>query len=559
MGIRGDRRLYIALGLFGLAGLLNMLQGYAGPDVRSLVFVANFAIYTGVIIAWGISVHRRLLPSELRRYPVLSVFLMVLWMLLRVLRYRLAPGGTPLDRLSWYAYYIPQSLLPLLFFFSALCVRMPESYRPARAWRLLLIPAALLILVMLTNDLHELAFRFPAGPGPTEVYSRGPAYYAVIVWNAGLFLGAVALISAKVRLSPARRRLWQVLIWLAGYAAYLGLLVAVESLLPAGARIRLPYQYPEISCFTMIAVWESCIRTHLIPSNTEYPYFFAHASVAAQIVDDRGQAVFRAEDAPVLTARQMAAAAEGPVLLDRDTRLSGRAIHGGHVYWTDSLADLNRRRDELAAVGVILSEEMNLLSAENRLRRREAHIRERTAIYESVADAVQPQLDRLHDLFSGAATDGPDARRRLAEACVYGAYIKRRANLVLLAADTDDIPAGELTLCVRESLSYLRLCGADCALTEELAGALPAREALVVYDFLEWAVERSLPGLRALLVRLGTDGGLSARILLEAEPAGIDAPWDDERLAALRADCRLAREDDGLLLELLLPKGGGAA
>lgn len=559
MGIRGNKWMYGACGILALAGLLHAFHNLMPAPGKAISFTLSFAIYTGVIITWGISVYRRLLPSASRRYPVISALLMVLWIVIRAFRYRLVPDGHPMNTVSWYAYYIPQILLPLMFFFSALSVRMRETYAPARAWRLLYIPAVLLIVGVLTNDTHELAFRFLSDSvRGAEKYEYSWLYYTVVAWNVGLFLHGVAVISVKVRHSPARQRLWQVLIWLVIYVSYL-LLLAGVSLLPATRPLRLPYEYPEISCMMMIAVWESCIRTHLIPSNSEYPYFFSRASVSAQITDDAGHAVYRAEDAPVLTTAQMASAESAPVFLDRDTRLSSRAIRGGRVYWTDDLSDLNRRNDELTALTGTLSEETDLLAAENKLKQKKAHIRERTEIYESVATAVRPQLETLQELLSGLHARAPDANRILSEACVYGAYLKRRSNLVLLSADTDVIPAGELALCLRESLTYLRLCGVECSLSDALEGILSARDALLIYDFFEWAIERTLAGLRLMLVRLGSDGGLHARLMLESGEDVVITPWDDERLPLMGARCLCQEEDGAILLTLRFPGGGAAS
>ena len=52
--------------------------------------------------------------------------------------------------------------IPLLCVFVALSLGKPENYRLPKWTSLLYIPTTLLLLLVLTNDLHQLVFVFPA-------------------------------------------------------------------------------------------------------------------------------------------------------------------------------------------------------------------------------------------------------------------------------------------------------------------------------------------------------------------------------------------------------------
>ena len=62
----------------------------------------------------------------------------------------------------WYLYYLPMLAIPLLAMFVALSLGRPESFRLPKWTALLNILTAALFLLVLTNDLHQLVFVFPA-------------------------------------------------------------------------------------------------------------------------------------------------------------------------------------------------------------------------------------------------------------------------------------------------------------------------------------------------------------------------------------------------------------
>ena len=67
------------------------------------------------------------------------MLLMILYLCLRVFRYRIASSAAAL-RLSWYAYYVPLMLVPALFLM--VCFRISSTGLKSVKWdeRLLLIP-----------------------------------------------------------------------------------------------------------------------------------------------------------------------------------------------------------------------------------------------------------------------------------------------------------------------------------------------------------------------------------------------------------------------------------
>ena len=169
-------RLFIAFLLLG--GLLHFFDrdDYAlVPD--TLIYCLSLTIYAGLIFLWIQKVRDRLIRSRSRSYTLAAAGMMLLYLTVRTLKYRIYVSPL-ITRLFWYLYYVPQIMIPTLFLMTAVRFYSDRSRSGELA---LLVPAALLTGAVLTNDMHFLAFvpRIEAAllTGVTGTYSYGILYW----------------------------------------------------------------------------------------------------------------------------------------------------------------------------------------------------------------------------------------------------------------------------------------------------------------------------------------------------------------------------------------------
>ena len=528
--------LCIALGLFVLAGFFRQMDRVSAPLPSAVCFLLTNLIYIGLAMAWGFSISNRILHKNVRQYLLLGCAMAVMWMFLRTVKYRFFEDNH-VTRYLWYLYYVPQILAPLFSLFAALEVGRREGDAISPKWYLLLIPATLLIGGVLTNDLHQTVFQATPGVATLEDdYTHGWLYYIVMAWTIVLLLTAGGVVYRKCRVFESRRYAWVPLgIFLGGFA-----LCALSF-----AEIYTFHKMPECFCLTFAAFWESCLQVGLLPTNGHYSYFFSESTVAAQIVDGQGTPVYRAKNAPDLTAGQLDAAAREAILLNADTRLQSAPIQDGRVYWVEDISQINRIRAQLAEINAQLSEENELIQAENALKRQRAQIEEKNRLMDEMIALVQPQLLQINRLLE------EESVQNLKQVCLLGAYVKRRVNLALICDKETVVPVDELAHCIRESLTYLTQYGAVCALHQEGKGGVNSRDAQTAYDFFEDCLEAALPSLSALMVRVECGERFSVRLMME-DAAGL--PHVDK----YRALGKLTIDDaDGALCATLSPDWGG--
>lgn len=532
-------KLCLALGLFVLAGFFRQMDRLAAPLPSAVCFLLTNLIYIGLAMAWGFSISRRSLPRNDRRWLLLGCAMAVLWLFLRAVKYRFFSDDT-ITRHLWYLYYVPQILAPLFSLFAALQLGRREGDALSRKWYLLFIPAALLIGGVLTNDLHQLVFRAVPGAATLETdYTHGWMYYLAMTWIVGLLLATGIIVYRKCRVSESRRYAWIPLcVFLGGFA-----LCALSF-----ANTYTFHKMPECFCLTFAAFWESCLQVGLLPTNGYYRYFFSESTVAAQIVNGRGEPVYRAKNAPNLTPDQLEAAACESILLNADTRLQSAPVQDGRVYWLEDISKINRIQAQLAEINAQLSEENELIQAENELKRQRAQIEEQNRLMDAMLSLVQPQLLAINRLLSDKSAQS------LKHICILGAYVKRRVNLALICDKKMVVPVDELAHCIRESLTYLTQYGAVCALHQEGRGSVSSREAQTAYDFFEDCLEAALPSLSALMVRLECGERFSIRLMLE-DAAGLPNVDQYRTLGKLTID----DADGALCATLSFDRGGERA
>lgn len=532
-------KLCLALGLFILAGVFRQMDRLAAPLPSAVYFLLTNLIYIGLAMAWGFSISRRSLHRNDRRWLLLGCTMAVLWLFLRAVKYRFFSDDT-ITRHLWYLYYVPQILAPLFSLFAALQLGRREGDALSRKWYLLFIPAALLIGGILTNDLHQMAFRAAPGAVTLEAdYTHGRVYYLAMTWIVALLLATGIIVYRKCRVSESRRYAWVPLcVFLGGFA-----LCSLSF-----ANIYTFHKMPECFCLTFAAFWESCLQVGLLPTNGHYRYFFSESTVAAQIVDGQGCPVYRAKNAPNLTPNQLEAGARESILLNTDTRLQSVPVQDGRVYWVEDIAKINRIQAQLAEINAQLSEENELIQAENELKRQRAQTEEKNRLMDEMIALVRPQLHQINRLLE------EESVQNLKHVCLLGAYVKRRVNLALICDKKASVLADELAHCIRESLTYLTQYGAVCTLHQDGRGDVNSRDVQTAYDFFEDCLETALPTLSALMVRVECGERFSVRLMLE-DAAGLPNVDKYRTLGKLTID----DADGELCATLSFDRGGECA
>ena len=469
-------------------------QIFHSPAVNHL----RSGIYVFLFSAWSYSLWNRIVQTQVRRYLLAISALMVLWILLRSIKFSIE--NTDAERWLWYFYYFPMLFIPMLSVFVSLSLGKGEDFRLPRWTKILYLPTLLLLLLVLTNDLHQQVFSFPSGVLSDQEYRYEGGYFFVMGWEA-LCAGFALLSMVKnCRIPRSRRIRWLPLVPLALSLAY------------AYAYAKEVYWVWVLAgdmtvsqCLIFASIFECCIQCGLIQSNLGYDELFEATSLPVQITDhafhSKYVSVAMQRALPQSELRQMP---QDTVHLGDDTLLKRHKLRRGWVFWKEDISALNQIRKELELTRDELRDTGDVLTAENAQRARWLKLIEENRLYDMMEAQTARQIAMLQELLTELqkTEDSGRARHLLGQVIIIGTYIKRRSNLIFVGEQRGAISVQELLLCLNESSENISVYGADCKAIVKGEGLLTVEQATQVYDLFEAVVETELESLRALLISI---------------------------------------------------------
>ena len=260
------------------------------------------------------------------------------------------------------------------------------------------------------------------------------------------------------------------------------------------------FKIPELLCFTCIVVIESCICIGLVPSNIEYEEYFYNSAYSALITNEKFDEVYYLKDAPHIEKSLLEKASVTPIMLDKNTRLVSKKIHGGYAFRKEDLSLINKINESLKEANERLLEENYLIDAENEIKEQKAKIKQQNDIYAKMDKYTNNELKQLEKLLEGIKYDSDDFKNKMCYACVLASYIKRRNNLFMLAEQNELLDVDELFLSLKESLDYLLLLNIECSLDFNIKGNLNSKVLGLFYDFFKECVIRYSQTCSAIII-----------------------------------------------------------
>ena len=508
------KSILFALGVLALIAFAMWLR-YASRHIFHSPAVSHLrsGIYVFLFSAWCYSLWIRIVQTQARRYLLAISALMVLWILLRSIKFSIE--NTDAERWLWYFYYFPMLFIPMLSVFVSRSLGKGEDFRLPRWTKILYVPTLLLLLLVLTNDLHQQVFSFPSGVLSDLEYRYEGGYFFVLGWEA-LCAGFALLSMVKnCRIPRSRRIRWLPLVPLALSLAY-----AYAYAKKVHWVWVLAGDITVAQCLMFTGIFESCIQCGLIQSNRGYDELLEATTLPVQITDENfctkhASATMR----PPLPQSELRQITQDIVQLDDDTLLKRHKLRRGWAFWKEDVSELNQLRQELELACDELRDVGDVLAAENAQHARLLKLTEENRLYDMMEAQTARQIAMLQErLTELKKTDDPArAERLLGQIIVIGTYIKRRNNLIFVGVQRGSISVQELRLCLNESAENLCLYGAECSALIKGDGQLSIEQATAAYSLFEAVVEAELESLRSLLVSIEVGEALHMNLCISGE------------------------------------------
>ena len=528
--------------LTAVAARLISHYGY----LRMELGLIRSTLYIILYIAWGISVRMRVTQPTVRRYLTAVAALIVFWFVVRTMKFFFV-SDVFIIRWLWYSYYIPMLMIPLLALYISMSLGKPEKFRLPGWAAVFAVPTVVFTGLVLTNDLHRFIFTFPEG----EVWSDkngeyAICYYLLFGWMILCALAAFVIMVYKCRRSERRK-----------YLPVLPLVITIvyAFIYATGAKwlIFIAGDLTAFQCLMYAAIFESCIYSGLIQTNTDYGSLFEACTLGMQIADSSRNIRYASSRARQLTTDIMTSAEKAPILLDKNTLVKSGSIEGGNVFWQEDITELTAVLEELEENRQQLSER-NYLAQENyNTKLRICTLREKNRLYDILQKQTAPQISLLDKLFMQYDKEQDEEKRRrlLAMTAVVGAYIKRYGNLLFIGEKNESVDIGELSRCIGESFANLEMMGTECGFDLAHDEPVLTDDVILAYRTFECVTEAAMDTLGSMWLksRLYPDHiALFLEVECDADLSGLSGLADD-----------FSAEDGIYRFTLRLRKGGEQA
>lgn len=535
----------------------------------------NVPLYTAFIIAtvlWSSLLYMRVTGKALQIRLFAISALLVFWMVVRITKL-FVPVGV-FERLFWYLYYVPLTFVPALLFSIGLISTRIEQDRFSRQFNTInFLIATVLTLLVLTNDLHEMAFRFYKGTEGRNYdlyYTHGWVYYAVFAWSL-ISIFAFVLITTRKTEKSSTKQTTPLLLLLCGAVLYFGGYAR-------GIPILRASEFSIVYGIISLLFLEISLRKRLIPNNILLGELLHNAPIDMYILSDDLQIqhqTTRALKLPKevieqtrLRTAQIVTPFGFSLPSDESVFYGVYKINGGYTISARNLNEVIHLRSTLAEQNRKLETQNGILTHTHSITNQVTRLKTQRELFTRINLVLKEQVSRLNkevNMLSENPTKSNKAtlQKQLGKIATLVNYCKRRSHLTLCEASNECCDVSSLALWLQESLWEASATGIEGLVTEAGTGKIPCTRASLIYDSFEHILQKLLDSPNAVvLTNLSmTDTDLTLRVGIETTPRLESDHFRFEqilsnKLAAWNASYQIDEEDDRLVIQISVPKGG---
>ena len=446
-------RLFAATALlFAVSAYRQLSMRYLPEDALRSYLV--WVVYMLLLFGWQYTISTKITQKTMRSHLTAQNIVSILYLTVRFVQDAFLYVNIPWMRFTGYFINIAAIFIPLFGLYGAFYLGKADDYRISEKWYLLLIPACLLSVLALTNDLHHFFYYImPEESQPNLYFHPYIGTYIVYIWGLSIISYQVYVIyrrNGTAKSDPFYRKL---------VPFYEPILLLLFSIPYAATAYVVRFELVEYSAgliFILVLCWQIYILVGLIPVNAQYEEVFRRSTVAMQILSPSGETIAASENAAEITPAMLEALKQNQHFsVTEDVIMHLHQIPGGYMVWQTDLSQINRALRELQRLNAELEEKRDLLAQEIRIQSDEASIQARNDIYDSLSSEVSGQLTLLTELLSKESLSENDWNR----ICLIGTYIKRFCNLRLTYQEQQTIPMGDLVISLQDMAKCMKNLG----------------------------------------------------------------------------------------------------
>ena len=338
---------YSISGLFSLTRVRKFRRSVLGTykfsgvnsDERSIILIVVLIL----MIPWAIYIGIRINDNDIRRAIIICLAMVLSWLFLRYLKSHMS--NDILLRYIWYLNYLPLLFAPVLFLNANIVMTKKIDKKISRITLILFLISAVLLFLVLANDIFQFAFIFKKGLDNWSTYSYGWLFYVICaVGFMELIAGIVILIKKNYKQASKKVLIAPILIFLFIFAY-----IACDFI---GISFVTELDYTLIICLFALILWEFTLRAGLVQNCGRYYALFNNMTFDLALVNKEEKYIFKTDTFLEQNA---------------NTRYSKYEISNGYAILKDDLEVLDKVKKELESRTALLEKNNNTLKHEHKI------------------------------------------------------------------------------------------------------------------------------------------------------------------------------------------------
>lgn len=410
-------------------GIINMDIG-TGFILSNRNFADNilrYLILLVVVSLWGMYSYFRLTKREFRIYILLISIFSIIWIVARLVRY-LAINTGAMYRYSWYFYYIGLIYIPMVSMWIALSVEKATEKKKLDAFKKYsFIVATILLLLVLTNDLHNLTFNITYLSNRNFSYTFGIFMIPILCWEFGGMVIPMFILLRKAYKMPDKKMMIPPIMSITTLVLYFFVFNIV-------LNNRVSTELTRTVVIIVVINIELCMQFGLIPMNKKYVRIFEEINMSMEIKDFDENIIFKSKEVPK----------EGEYLH------MIKSINGGTVGWMEDLREINILSRSLEESTNELEKKNADLKNKYIIEKKIESIQSKSNLAQSVEMAIQSELEEIDDNIKNTKTLNSEDKKKVLKLMGFKiAKLKQKSNTLLVSLIENELSVENIMLVCR--------------------------------------------------------------------------------------------------------------
>lgn len=422
-----------------------------------------------VFTIWSLRLYYKLYDQKTKRYVMFIGYLIVFWMLIRVLNG--AINEPTFSRYARYFYYLPLIFIPTFFY---IATKTLVSKINKKRKILLHIISTLMLLLVLTNDFHQFAFKYPNGLNDYKNYTHYIGYYIVCVYMFALFVAGLLFIVIK-RLKIKR-----------DYKALIPLSFVVLLMIYTYLYIR-DISYIREADLALVLSSLICIEVELIfsldllPNNSKYKKSFINSHLDVIISSFDGNNIYNTlsfKKVPDDILNDIRNKTVKDNYYQGDIIYSIRKTKDSYVIFKRNVKELNEIKKDLEIKNKQLLKQQNILKNEEKVKKE---------LYEiTLKREIALNLEKNLEKYIEDAKEMIVKKEDLERIKLILAYAKRKSSLIISELNNDIYSETSIKMLLKELLyDSININGEIVVYKMEIDSYLMSKIYEIIFNILE--------------------------------------------------------------------------